>query len=204
MRSRIFGRKRAAATAAPPEPLTILTVSGVEPVVSHALGRRKGDLKFDRLFVPSMVADYTFLLLRSAGINGNEKFIAWAGIRAGTDAIVTTVVNPRAASSGMHGEIPAEVVARVFEALNARDLLPLAQVHSHPAGSEISSTDRQRPMVAIKGFWSVIIPDFGFGASVDTANWGVYEYESPRNWHSLDENEITRRLVVDDSVIKVD
>ncbi len=204
MRFPLFGRKRQIRAPGDLEPLTALTVSGVEPTLVHSLGRRKGDLKFDRLFVPSMALDYSFVLLRSAGINGREKFIAWAGLRAGADAVVTTVINPRAAAGKMHGEIPADVVARVFHALSARDLLPLAQVHTHPSGSEISTTDRERPMVAITGFWSVILPDFAFGTTADATSWGVYEYERLRTWRTLAPSEVALRLVIDDSIIKVD
>src|SRR6266566_6666862 len=200
MRFPMFGRNRKSRAPSDLEPLSALTVSGVEPTTGQSLGRRKSDLKFDRLYIPSMALDYSFLLLRSQGINGREKFIAWAGLRVGADAVVTTVINPRAAAGKTHGEIPADVVARVFHALSARDLLPLAQVHTHPSGAEISTTDRERSMVAINGFWSVILPDFAFGATTDATSWGVYEYESLRTWRALAPSEVVRRLVIDDSI----
>ncbi len=181
-----------------------LTVAGAVPNARRDIGRRRFGFGFDRLFIPSAIIDYTFLLLRIAGSGGDEKFLAWAGVGAGKDAVVTTVINPRAAAAKMHGEIPVEVVAGVFEALDARDLVLLAQLHTHPVGSGMSDVDRERPMFAMKGFFSIIVPDFGFGATNGVEAWGVYEYQATRRWRELDEIEKDRRVVIDDSIIKVD
>jgi|SRR5579859_1292999 len=201
-----FGRKRGSPRPGAPEtePFSALRAFGVTPVRRVSLGRRKESYRFDRLFSHSMAVDYSVMLLRGAGIYGREKFLVWGGFLSGKNAVVTTVISPRTTGAESHGEVPADVVARVLEALEARDLVPLAQLHSHPFEAFMSEVDRQRPLVALRGFWSVIVPEFAFGPTEDPPSWSIYEFERHRTWRVLDPNEIARRLVIDDSIIKVD
>lgn len=168
------------------------------------LGRRDKDFGYKRLYIPSLVVDYTLLFLRQAGVAGEEEFLVWAGSLAGADAFVSTLVLPRAQVGHLHGAIAAEVVAQTFNALDARDLVPLAQVHSHPRGAGISTTDKERPLVAQPGFLSIIVPHFAFVPFESVTEWGVYEYRNKRDWRTLTDSEKRDRLVVDDSLIRID
>ncbi len=202
------GRRRGAAVSNSPitEPvealLSVRIAAGEAP--RRAFGRRECDFAYGRLYIPSLVLDYTFLFLRQAGVTGEERFLVWAGTLAAGDAFVSTVVLPRAHPGYLHGEIEADVTGRLFEALDQRDLVPLAQVHSHPRGAGISATDRERPLVAQAGFLSIIVPDFAFVPLDDVARWGVYEYRDKREWRTLPTSEKRDRLVVDDSIIGIE
>lgn len=209
MRFSIFGRKRPAEVVGTEvtgsiDPLMVLRIAGPVPQVSRSLGRRTSAFGFERLFVPSAILDYTVLLMRMAGAAGDEKFLAWAGMPVNADAVVTTVVNPRAAAGRMHGEILAPVVATMFDALDARDLVIFAQLHTHPAGNKMSDIDRVRPLFAVKGFWSIIVPDFAFVPPDAVDAWGVYEFESAKTWREFGADEKRNRLIVDDSIINAD
>lgn len=208
MRSWIAGRRRRApegtAELAAPA-LAALRISSGARTPERDLGRRRdATYGFQRLILPSALLDLTLLLLRQAGLHGDERFLAWAGSIASTDAFVSTVVVPRAVAGPLHGEIPAEVTAKVFDALDSRDLVPLAQVHSHPGRAIMSSIDRERPMVAVAGFFSIIVPDFAFLDADAIATWGLYRYVSPRRWAELTVAEKQETLIVDDSVVTVD
>ena len=68
----------------------------------------------------------------------------------------------------------------------------------------MSSIDRERPLVAVRGFLSIIIPDFAFVDPDNVEPWGVYEYVSQRSWRELSVTEKVERLIVDDSILRID
>jgi hypothetical protein len=162
------------------------------------------DFHFDRVFVPSLVIDHTELVLRQAGTHGHEGFAIWAGTLSGGDAYVSTLVVPRVTLGPLHGAISAETTARVLDALDQRDLVPVMQLHTHPWAAALSETDAIRPVAAIPGFISVVIPDFGYVDLADVRKWSAHEYRGGHGWSELDEPERRRRFVIDDSLLRVD
>jgi hypothetical protein len=205
-------RKRRSAPASPgptlsgqaTAPLTTVRVAVASPPTPRSSGRRDVDFAFDRMFIPSLVADHTELVLRQAGVQGHEGFAIWAGTLAGGDAHVGTLVVPRASSGPGHGEISRETTGRVLNALDERDLVPMAQLHTHPRRAYLSPTDAIRPLVAAPGFLSIVIPDFGFVDLADVGLWSAHQYLGPGRWRELDGSERSRRFIIDDSVIRVD
>lgn len=110
---------------------------------------------------------------------------------------------PRTTADAWHGEITSETTARVLTALDERDLVPIVQLHSHPRQAFLSETDAIRPLVAVPGFISVVIPDFGFVDLADIGFWSAHEYRSCGQWRELDRRERARRFIIDDSMIRV-
>lgn len=205
----MFGRNRKTQTPSGPAPELRPTTSLLNVTVSRppadesSYGRRGQGYGFRRLVVSSLTLDYTFLFLRQSGSLGRERFLAWAGTIAAGDAFVSTIVLPRAEAGPVHGEVSSEVVGRVIEELDRRDLIPLAQVHTHPHEAFISPTDRKRPMVSVPGFWSIIVPNFGFAPSSDAKQWAVYEYLGQQQWREFDKQDKSLRLIIDDSILLV-
>lgn len=181
-----------------------MRVAPAIPAVPRSLGRRDADFAFDRVFVPSLVVNHTELVLRQAGAKGHEGFAVWAGTLAGGDAHIATVVIPRAMTDAWHGVVTPETTAAVLAALDERDLVPVLQLHSHPQQAFLSDTDAIRPICAVPGFISVVIPDFGFVDLADVGLWSAHQYLRPGQWRELDSGERTRRFIIDDSVIRVD
>jgi proteasome lid subunit RPN8/RPN11 len=169
----------------------------------RSFGRRETEFSFGRVFIPSLIVDHTELLLRQAGIHGDEGFAVWAGTIAGGDAYVCSLVIPRATAGPTHGEISAETTANVLNALDERDLVPLLQLHTHPTRAWLSDTDAIRPLVAAPGFISVVISDFGYIDLADVTAWSAHEFVAPRSWRDLALEERRARLIIDDSVIHV-
>jgi hypothetical protein len=91
----------------------------------------------------------------------------------------------------------------VLSTLDERDLVPILQVHSHPRAAFLSETDAIRPLVAVPGFISVVIPDFGFVDLTDVSLWSVHQYLGPQAWRELAADEREARFIIDDSVIRV-
>jgi hypothetical protein len=191
------------ATSAACSPLTYVRVGA--PRIARDLGRRQATLRYDRVFVPSLVLDHTELMLRQRGTAGEEGFGVWAGTLAGRDAFVSTLVIPRIEDANrFHGNISNETTGAVLDELDLLDLVPLVQIHSHPRDAFLSPVDAQRPIVAVKGFLSVVIPSFGFIDLADVSLWRAYEFRSRENWLELDEAERVRRLIVDPSLLRVE
>jgi len=184
--------------------LTTIRVAGEIPATSRALGRREVDFGFERVFVPSLIVDHTELVFRQAGAAGDEAFVVWAGTIASGDAYVSTLVVPRAAVESTHGEITSETTARLLTCLDARDLVPILQLHTHPRLAFLSETDAIRPIVAVPGFISIVMPHYGFVDLTDLQLWSAHEFGGSRGWRELDAEERQRRFVIDDSVIHVE
>lgn len=168
------------------------------------MGRRDGDFAFDRVYLPSLVIDHTELVLRQAGSCGEEGFLLWAGTLAGGHAHVSSLVVPTISAGAHHGEVSADTTARLLTGLDERDLVPIAQLHTHPRAAFLSATDRIRPLVAVPGFLSIVIPTFGFVDLADVTLWSAHEFGGGHHWRDLARDEQVRRFIVDDSVIRVD
>jgi hypothetical protein len=192
------------ATPAPPAP-PLSTVRVAVPHRARSLGRRELDLIYGRVFMPSLVVDHTELMLRQHGASGAEGFGVWAGTLSGGDAFVSTLVIPRVSASGdFHGEVSEDTVANVLDELDELDLVPIAQIHSHPQEAFLSPTDAQRPIVAARGFISIVIPGFGFVDLANTGLWRAYEFHARESWRELDAAERDRRFVIDPSLLRID
>jgi hypothetical protein len=187
-----------------PSALNAVRVAAARPREPRSFGRRDVDFVFDRMFIPSLIVDHTELVLRQAGVAGHEGFAVWAGTLADGHAHVSTIVVPTFDATAMHGEITRETTANVVNALDARDLVPMVQLHTHPRTAFLSPTDALRPLVAAPGFISVVIPHFGFVDLADVALWSAHEFRGSGQWRELDADERHRRFIVEDSVIRVD
>lgn len=185
------------------DPLTAVRID--EPDGAHCLGRRDADFGYERLFFPSLVIDQTELMLRRAGASGEEGFGLWAGTLAGGDGFVSTLLVPSITEHGIHhGEIAPETVARLLDRLDHLDLVPLCQIHSHPRLAYLSEVDAERPLIAVPGFLSAIVPNFGFVDVADTENWRTFEYRESGVWKELSASERQQRIVIDPSLMWVE
>lgn len=175
------------------------------PAQARSLGRRDAPLAYHRLFVPSLVIDHTEAMLRRYGNCDEEGIGLWAGSQAGGDGFVSTLIMPGVSSLGrFHGELSAATMAAVISRLDELDLVLLAQIHSHPRSAFLSDTDAERPAIAVPGFLSLVVPNFGFVDVADVGTWAAYEYLGARRWHELSAAERGERLVVDPALLAIE
>ncbi|MDA8047400.1 MAG: hypothetical protein M0Z30_19550 [Actinomycetota bacterium] len=127
----------------------------------------------------------------------------WAGTLAGDSGHVSSVVVPRISAGAAHGEVSVDTTAQILDALDRRDLVPLAQLHTHPQAAFLSETDAIRPVVAVPGFLSIVIPDFAFVDLAEPERWSAHEFQGAGQWQELDREQKARRFVIDDSIIRV-
>jgi proteasome lid subunit RPN8/RPN11 len=205
----MFGRRKQAASKpsslAAPTPPSLGVVRVDAPLVERDLGRR--DVRFEgvrRLHLPSLVIDQTEAMLRRHGLGGEEGIGIWAGTLAGGDGFVSTLVLPSVTGHGRHhGEISEETMASAIAALDRADLVAIAQVHSHPRGAYLSEVDAERPALAVPGFISIVVPEFGFVDVADVSRWAAYEFLGGGDWQELNAGERAERLIVDPSFLVV-
>lgn len=200
-----IGRKKrqpGAATGAPPAggSLASLSVaSGSAGSGRPSVRRRVEFVPYERLVIPSTAIDLTELLLRQGGEFGQERFLLWAGTIAGRTAFVSSVVQLKEGDGS--GFITPEGSAEAHEALATRDLVPLAQIHSHPDRAFLSRIDRENPFFMSRGFLSIVIPNFGFVDMNSLDTWKVFRFESVRVWTELTSDQVKSLAVIDDGII---
>lgn len=167
-------------------------------------GRRQTEFRpFTKLIIPLFLIKLTEIHLRKAGVVQKEGFLLWAGTLSQEIAFVSTIVAPEVESGAFHGSLSSEIAASCHEHLDSRDLIPIAQVHSHPEKAFLSAIDARRPFLLIPGFLSIIIPDFGFVDMTNTDLWSVHQYLSNSRWAELRSPEKADQIIIDDTLIQV-
>ncbi len=130
-----------------------------------------------RLEAPGGLVAATSAALRRAGAAGREGLVLWAGRPdGGASVLISHLIEPEA--EGDKDWLRVTVVARaeVLALLRARDLLVVADVHSHPFEAFLSPVDARHPYSARIGHVAVVVPDLGRGAGMD--GWRAYEVGS--------------------------
>lgn len=72
----------------------------------------------------------------------------------------------------------------LWEICNQRRMSVVADVHTHPMGSQQSDSDRAHPMISRPGHIALIVPRFAAPpVKLDTV--GMYRYEGSKQWTSI-------------------
>lgn len=69
----------------------------------------------------------------------------------------------------------------LWEVCRQRGLSVVADVHTHPEGSQQSSSDRANPMISQSGHIALIVPRFAM-KPVIRSQIGIYYYEGSKKW----------------------
>jgi proteasome lid subunit RPN8/RPN11 len=72
-----------------------------------------------------------------------------------------------------------------------RDLKVVADVHTHPAGSQQSDSDRDHPMITSAGHIALIVPYFAV-PPVRRVDVGMYRYLGAKRWETVLRNQRRR------------
>jgi hypothetical protein len=140
--------------------------------------RRPKDNK--KYFIPlKAVRDTERILLQYARKKtANEGLVYWGGIEQGNIATVKAVIAPRT-KSGPGGVFTSHRANFDFvRALNARHLIQIAQVHSHPGDwVEHSSGNNVLAVFKVKGLLSVVVPRYCQKGMIPLTICGIYRYE---------------------------
>jgi proteasome lid subunit RPN8/RPN11 len=73
---------------------------------------------------------------------------------------------------------------RLWDICKERGLMVVADVHTHPNGSQQSDSDRAHPMIARAGHLALIVPRFA-ASPVRRHDIGIYRYQGARQWDAV-------------------
>ena len=72
----------------------------------------------------------------------------------------------------------------LWDMCKERGLMVVADVHTHPYGSEQSDSDRANPMISRVGHLALILPRFA-ASPIRRTEIGMYRYEAAKKWHMV-------------------
>jgi hypothetical protein len=113
-----------------------------------------------------------FLLGRAS--HGREKIV---------DFILYDDLDPKCLSTGIVN-FDGRYFAALWDVCKERGLVVVADVHTHPGGSQQSPSDQHHPMIARAGHLALIIPRFA-ASPVHRRDVGFYRYEGSKRWHTV-------------------
>ena len=110
---------------------------------------------------PSLLED-TYLQLRACGQQRRECHLFWIASCRDPHHI-TRVVHPRHIATSVSIEIDTDWLNSFFLELADRRECIRVQVHSHPGAAFHSGTDDSWPAVRMRGYLSLVVPNFATG-----------------------------------------
>jgi proteasome lid subunit RPN8/RPN11 len=72
----------------------------------------------------------------------------------------------------------------LWDICKKRGLIVVADVHTHPGGSQQSNSDRAHPMITRAGHLALIVPHFA-ASPVRRVNIGMYRYLGAGQWYTV-------------------
>jgi hypothetical protein len=85
---------------------------------------------------------------------------------------------------------------KLWERCRVTNTMVVADVHTHPFGSQQSLLDRAHPMIAMAGHIALILPNFAMGTP-SMEEVGMYRYLGDRRWQTVPISERSRFLQID-------
>jgi proteasome lid subunit RPN8/RPN11 len=83
----------------------------------------------------------------------------------------------------------------LWDICKKRGLVVVADVHTHPGGSQQSDSDRAHPMISRAGHIALIFPRFA-AAPVRRAEIGIYRYDGSKRWYTVPDDQRQRFLFI--------
>jgi len=168
--------------------------------------RRTRLVKFIKCYyIPRDLFEASIKVLRKRGCRKQEGLVLWAGASSpnAEEAYVISYIIPRRGHWGGGVRLDTRVLLKLSEELEKRDLLLLAQVHTHPGNFGHSLGDEKRAISYRIGYISIVVPNFALSDTGDLSTCYVYEYMGNWKWKLVKSDEIASRFVIEDSLIKV-
>jgi len=158
-----------------------------------------------RYYISRDLFENTIKVLRKRGLRKQEGLVLWAGAPSpnADEAFVVSYIVPRSGHWGGGVRLNSKFLLRLCEELERRDLLLLAQVHSHPCDFGHSSGDEERATSYRIGFISIVIPCFALNDINDLSACYIYEYEGNWKWRLIKGTEVRSRFIIEDSLVRV-
>jgi len=127
--------------------------------------------------------------LRQRGHHGKHESGAFllghrqAGQTRITQFVLYDDLDPKCLETGIV-RFDGRYFGALWELCGRRGLSVVADVHTHPDGSQQSESDRAHPMISRSGHIALIVPRFA-AVPVLRAEVGIYRYEGSKRWNPV-------------------
>lgn len=154
--------------------------------------------KIDRWLISNQLFLETLRELALDGQHGNEGTCFWLGRRTNQEAIVSQLVLLRGEGvwkAPLNVTVSASLLRKVHDEAILREVILLAQVHSHSAecGVDMSPTDHAYG-VSVPYFLSIICPDYARGKRTTIQDCGVHVCIPRAGYVRLSDSEISQQI----------
>lgn len=136
--------------------------------------------------------------LRERGKNGRRESGAfllgqkWRGRARVLDFILYDDLDPNCLESGIVS-FDGRYFGALWDICRERKVTVVADVHTHPYGSQQSESDRGHPMISRAGHLALILPRFA-APPVERPEIGMYRYEGGKRWQVIPADDRKRFL----------
>ncbi|MBI4258112.1 MAG: hypothetical protein HY619_04080 [Thaumarchaeota archaeon] len=149
-----------------------------------------------KFIIPLDVFERTFDELRKWGEKEFEGLVLWVGTTARSKAIIKDFVVPEADFWGGGVRISSGGMLKLAEDLSQRNLILLAQLHTHASDFGHSYGDEQHAASYRLGYVSIVVPNFAQEKHTDLSSCYVYGYVGNGKWNQLTKNQVARRFKI--------
>lgn len=159
-------------------------------------------------WVPRVLLDRAWQILRQDGLKGVESTVLLGGRRFGDEAVVMAVIYPSGADVALEESfvhVGSDTTAEMGRWLRAQGLTALIQVHTHPGSwTGHSKTDDDFPIASSEGFVSLVWPRFAKSPVQDVHDFGVHRLLEGK-WQDVvgDEAQALIRIVESEAIVWV-
>ena len=146
---------------------------------------KQNDLILDELqyYIPRKVIVDTerILLVFPLKRKPEEMIVYWAGIREGVKSIVRLVVIPNAKTNSGRVIVSQENNFHFVKALSSRNLIQIAQVHTHPTSwVGHSPGDNEYAAFKVEGLLSIVVPSYCRKGMLPLEKCGVHRFDGEK------------------------
>lgn len=146
---------------------------------------RQNGLQLDgfQYYIPrKVIADTERILLNfPLKRKPDEMIVYWAGIREGDKSTVRLVVVPNAKTNSGRVIVSQEANFHFVKALSSRNLVQIAQVHTHPTSwVGHSPGDSKYAAFKVKGLLSIVVPSYCKKGMLPLEKCGVLRFDGKK------------------------
>jgi proteasome lid subunit RPN8/RPN11 len=105
------------------------------------------------------------------------------GRRRIVDYLLYDDLDPRALDTGIV-HLDGRHFGKLWDLCKSRNIVVVADVHTHPGGAGQSESDRAHPIIARAGHLALIVPNFA-GRPVSCRALGIYRYGGGGRWETI-------------------
>jgi hypothetical protein len=142
-----------------------------------------------RFELPRQLAEECYSALRERGSDGDELFIALAGVAGGDGSVeLRRALIPEQTChhtpEGLLVTIDGEAIFELNRASYESGEILAAQIHAHPGRAYHSGADDVLALVRLPGALSIVVPDFAAGP-LRPRRWSVHRRDAECRWRPL-------------------